>query len=48
VISSELAERATQRSTYQQSVEKEDAVLSDRLASLANRIVFTAPKPRSP
>lgn len=48
VVSTELAERATQRSTYQQSVEKEDAVLSDRLTALAGRFVFPAPRPRTP
>jgi hypothetical protein len=48
VLSTELAERATQRSTYQQPVEKEDALLSERLTVLAGRLIFTAPKPRSP
>jgi hypothetical protein len=48
VVSTELAERATQRSTYQQSAEKEDTVLSDRLTALASRFIFPAPKPRAP
>jgi hypothetical protein len=47
-VSTELAERATQRSTYQQSVEQENAVLGERLAALANRFIFPAPKPRTP
>jgi len=45
VISSELAERATERNTYQLSVEKEDAILNDRLITLAGRLIFPAPKP---
>ncbi len=48
VVSTELAERATQRSTYQQSAEKENAVLGDRLTALAGRFIFPAPKPRAP
>lgn len=48
VVSTELAERATQRSTYQQSVEKEDAMLNERLTALAGRFIFPAPKPRTP
>ena len=48
VVSTELAERATQRSTYQQSVEKEDAVLNERLTALASRFIFPAVKPRTP
>ena len=47
IISTELAERATQRSTYQQTPEKENALLSTRLTELAGRMVFTAPKARS-
>ncbi len=46
VVSTELAERATQRSTYQQSVEKEDAILAERLTALAGRFIFPAPKIR--
>ncbi|MSU46944.1 MAG: hypothetical protein EXS42_07455 [Lacunisphaera sp.] len=46
IISTELAERATQRSTYQQTPEKENALLSTRLTELAGRLVFTAPKAR--
>ena len=48
VVSTELAERATQRSTYQQSAEKENVVLSERLTALAGRFIFPAPKPRAP
>ena len=48
VVSTELAERATQRSTYQQSVEKEDTILADRLTGLAGRFIFPPPKPHSP
>ncbi len=47
-LSTELAERATQRSTYESTPEKENAQLTTRLTELANRLVFTAPRPRSP
>lgn len=48
ILSTELAERATQRSTYEQTTEKEDALLADRLVALVGRLSFPAPKPRSP
>jgi hypothetical protein len=48
VLSTELAERATERSTYKLTVEKENALLADRLTALAGRLVFTGPKPRTP
>jgi hypothetical protein len=48
VLSTELAERATQRSTYESTPEKENAVLTTRLTELARRLVFPAPKPRNP
>ncbi|HVT74629.1 MAG TPA: hypothetical protein VHD61_15960 [Lacunisphaera sp.] len=48
IVSTELAERVTERSTYALTPEKEDALLSDRLTTLAGRFVFTAPKPRGP
>lgn len=48
IISTELAERATQRSTYRQSTEKEDSLLADRLTALTGRLIFPAPKPRTP
>jgi hypothetical protein len=48
ILSTELAERATQRSTYQKTTEEEDALLSTRLTTLAGRLIFTAPRPRAP
>lgn len=48
ILSTELAERATQRSTYAQTTEKEDALLADRLVALAGRLIFPAPRPRTP
>lgn len=48
ILSTELAERATQRSTYAQTTGKEDALLADRLVALAGRLIFPAPKPRTP
>ncbi len=48
VISSELAERATERSTYQQPVEKENTVLADRLTALTGRFIFPSPKQHVP
>lgn len=48
ILSTELAERATQRSTYKQPVEKEDALLSDRLIALVGRLTFPAAKARGP
>ena len=48
VLSTELAERVTERSTYKLTVDKENALLGERLTALAGRLVFTSPKPRSP
>lgn len=48
ILSTELAERATQRSTYSQTPEKENALLADRLIALTGRLIFPAPKPRTP
>ncbi|MEO6993215.1 MAG: hypothetical protein ABI273_06280 [Lacunisphaera sp.] len=48
VISSELAERATQRTTYNRTVDQENQLLTERLTTLLNRITFTEPKPRLP
>ena len=48
VLSTELAERATQRSSYVATPEKENAQLNTRLTELANRLVFTSAKPRAP
>ena len=46
VLSTELAERATQRSTYSQTAEAEDTTLSNRLVELAGRLVFLSAKTR--
>ena len=48
ILSTELAERATQRSTYNQPPEKENALLADRLTALTGRLIFPPPKPRAP
>ena len=48
VISTELAERATQRRTYNKTVEQEDQILTDRLTALVSRIAFTDGKSRNP
>jgi hypothetical protein len=48
VVSTELAERATQRSTYRQTTAQEDEQLSARLTALAGRMTFTRDQPRSP
>ena len=48
VISTELAERATQRRTYNRTVAQEDDSLSERLTTLANRMIFTGGKARKP
>ncbi len=48
VLSTELAERATQRSTYESTPEKENALLTTRLTELANRIAFPPPRSRTP
>lgn len=48
VLSTELAERATRRSTYEATPEKENDQLTVRLLELTNRLVFTVPRPRSP
>jgi len=48
VLSTELAERTTQRSTYESTPEKENDQLTARLLELTNRLVFTAPRPRNP
>lgn len=47
-ISIELAERATQRSTYRLTREQEDEQLSSRLLALVERISFTNDRPRTP
>lgn len=48
ILSTELAERATQRRTYQQTVEQENSLLADRLTALVGRLIFTPPQPRTP
>ncbi len=48
VISTELAERATQRSTYTKTVEQENQLLSERLTTLVGRLIFTDGKPHPP
>ncbi len=48
ILSTELAERATQRSSYRLTTEKEDSLLADRLVALVGRFTFTAAKPRAP
>ena len=48
VISAELAERATQRSTYKQTVEQENQTLTERLTTLLGRFTFSDAKPRTP
>lgn len=48
VISTELAERATQRSTYSRTVEQENQLLTERLTALVGRFVFTDGKSRTP
>lgn len=47
-LSIELAERATQRSTYAQTVEQENEQLSNRLTALLGRIIFSDDRPRNP
>lgn len=48
VISSELAERATQRNTYNRSADQENQLLIERLTTLLNRFTFIEPKSRLP
>ncbi len=48
VISTELAERATQRSTYHKTVEEENTLLSEQLINLGGRFVFTGGKAAKP
>ena len=47
-ISTELSERATQRSTYVLTREQEDELLSTRLIALSGRLTFTNDRPRTP
>jgi hypothetical protein len=48
VLSTELAERVTKRADYDLTAEKENAQLTARLTELANRLVFTSPRSRTP
>jgi hypothetical protein len=48
VVSTELAERATQRDTYQLTTQQEDDLLFSRLTALAERMSFTDDEPRKP
>lgn len=48
VVSTELAERATQRSTYNLTTKQEDDQLSTRLTAIVGRMTFTDDKPRTP
>lgn len=48
VLSTELAERATQRTTYNKTVEQEDLLLTERLTALTARLIFTNGKTRNP
>ncbi len=47
-VSTELAERATQRITYHQTTEQENDQLAGRLTALAGRMTFTRDQPRKP
>jgi hypothetical protein len=45
VISTELAERETERSLYQKTTAEEDAILRDRLLDVARKLEFARPDP---
>lgn len=47
-ISTELAERVTQRSTYRLTKDEEDTQLTTRLTAILGRISFTHDRPRTP
>jgi hypothetical protein len=47
IISTELAERATQRTTYNRTVEQENQLLSERLTTFVGRLIFTDTKSRA-
>ena len=48
ILSTELAERATQRSTYHKTVEEENTQLSEQLINLSGRFVFAGGKTAKP
>lgn len=45
ILSSELAERVTQRSAFQKTADEENEILRARLVELANRLQIPAPRP---
>jgi hypothetical protein len=45
ILSSELAERVTQRSAFQKTADEENEILRERLVELAARLQIPAPKP---
>ena len=48
VVSLELSERATQRSTYNLTTTQEDDQLTNRLTAVVGRMTFTDDRPREP
>jgi hypothetical protein len=48
VVSTELSERALQRTTYNQTTAQEDEQLSTRLTAIVGRMTFTDDRPRTP
>jgi hypothetical protein len=47
VVSTELAERVLERSTYKKSPEEENAILRDRLMDIVAKMQFSAPAPET-
>jgi hypothetical protein len=47
VISTELAERVLERSTYHKTIEEENAMLRARLLDIVGKMQFTAPPPET-
>lgn len=45
ILSTELAERVTQRSAFQKTADEENEILRTRLIQLANRLQIPAPRP---
>lgn len=48
IISTELAERVIERSTYKKTTAEEDEILRQRLADILGKMEFTAPVPAAP
>jgi hypothetical protein len=48
VITTELAERVTERSAYKKTKAEEDVILRDRLVDLAHKMEFTRPAQTNP